>query len=402
MYTASAAGINQGHYDPVQHTLVGCASCTAEGFTHLVEARWKPSLTIPIPPGWPTGVYYVVLMDTQGKWTFHTFVVRGDWQSAYLAILPETTRQAYNDWGGYSLYHGPDGAFTTRATKVSFDRPLSGPPFDHGLAYEIDAIRWMERMGYDLSYATSVDLHERSDQLLSHKAYLSLGHDEYWSKEMRDGVERARDVGVGLIFLGANAAYWQIRFEPDGLHKADRTIVCYKWPADDPLHATDSARVTYTWRDLGRPENALIGVMYSSHSGDIGFPWQLDPAAAASSLIQGTGLTPGTSYGCDFVGYEWDRVFDNGATPPGLHILATSATVNTELNHDVSNTSYYVAQSGALVFATGSIYWAYALDSFRVLPSGKCIGQSRANPGMQRLMANVMEAAAAHHPQGWL
>src|SRR5207302_2613977 len=44
-------------------------------------------------------------------------------------------------------------------------------------------------------------------------AFLSVGHDEYWSWQMRDNVEHARDVGINLGFFSANTAYWQVRFE---------------------------------------------------------------------------------------------------------------------------------------------------------------------------------------------
>src|SRR5260221_14587327 len=115
---------------------------------------------------------------------------------------------------------------------------------------------------------------------------------------MRDGVEQARDQGIGLAFLGADAAYWQIRFEPDGAGTRDRTVVCYKVQtgnhdlARDPLYGKDNTRVTTQWRDpvLNRPENALIGVMYSSLTDSQklqGFSWELNPSAR-SPLLDGT------------------------------------------------------------------------------------------------------------------
>src|SRR5678816_4903894 len=98
------------------------------------------------------------------------------------------------------------------------------------------------REGYDVAYATDVDTHRRSDLLPRHRAFLSVGHGEYWTWEMRDHVEAARDRGVHLAFLGANASFWQIRLEPDASGAADRTIVGYKdGAAADPL-AADPAR----------------------------------------------------------------------------------------------------------------------------------------------------------------
>ena len=403
-------GHAQGYYDPNAHALVGCSACLVDGATGLVEANWQPSYGLTIPADWTTGVYLAKFTDGNGWETYAPFDVRGNAHSTYIVVTSDNTYQAYNDWGGYSLYEADNIAQTSenvaspRGVRVSFDRPyMEGEGSGQVLSYEIDAIRWLERQGYDLSYASSVDLHENPAQLLQHRAYLSIGHDEYWTKEMRDGVENARNHRVGLAFLGADAVYWQIRYQPDSAGVPDRTIVCYKVEtanndlSRDPYYGRDNSRVTSQWRDpvVGRPENALVGIMFSdlTHQRQ-GFAWQVN-LQAKSPLLEGTGLQPGGTYGCDLVGYEWDKVFANGATPRGLQVLSASSTVNDNGGSDVSNTTYYIAPSGAMVFATGSIYWAYALDDYRLTPDPSCSDQSHAVPGMQKLMANVMAAIVA-------
>ena len=404
-------GHAQGYYDESNHRLVDCKSCLVDFQTGLVEANWKPSYTLIIPSSWVTGVYLAKFTESSGLQTYVPFDVRGNVFSSYVAVTSDTTYAAYNDWGGYSLYRAYNSVGTGRlgkGVKVSFDRPYAqGYGSGFVLSYEIDAIRWLERQGYDLSYISSVDLHEDPVQLLQHRAYLSLGHDEYWTKEMRDGVEHARDLGVGLAFLGANAAYWQMRFEPDSAGTANRTIVCYKVETEnhdlerDPLYGKDNTHVTTQWRDpvLNRPENALIGIMYSSLTDSqklLGFPWKVNPLAN-SRLLNGTGLQAGQQYGCDLVGYEWDRIFNNGVTPGGLQVLGVSITVSETNTTDISNTTYYIAPSGALVFATGSIFWTSALDTYRASEDQKCIDQDRVVPGIQKLMANVMDALIINH-----
>jgi len=401
----------QGYYDYVNGTLAGCISCHVDVKTGLVEANWQPSYILTIPSDWVTGIYLAKFTDENGMQTYVPFDVKGSTHSLYVAVTPDTTYAAYNGWGGYSLYAARGSASSesvalVRGVKVSFDRPYAD---DEGasqvLALEADAIHWLERQGYDLSYISDVDLHENPVQLLQHKAYLSLGHDEYWTKQMRDGVEHARDNGVGLAFLGANASYWQMRFEPDSAGLPNRTIVCYKVLtgnnnlADDPLYGKDNTRVTTQWRDplLARPENALIGIMYSSLvRGLNGFPWQVS-STASSPLLAGTDLQVGGQYGCDLVGNEWDRIFANGATPAGLQVLSISQTVDIYHNHGTSNTTYYIAPSGAMVFATGSIYWTKALDTYRSSQDQLCIGKDTAVPAMQKLMANVMDTLIMHH-----
>ena len=406
-------GFAQGYYAADSHRLVNCGSCHIDTQTGLVEANWLPTSTITVPSDWVTGVYLAKFTDDQGLQTSVPFDVHGNPHSAYIAVTSDTTYAAYNDWGGYSLYsfNSLETNNVGRAVKVSFDRPYAaGYGADHVLDFEVDAIHWLERQGYDLSYISSVDLHEDPAQLLQHRAYISLGHDEYWTKEMRDGVERARDQGIGLAFLGADASYWQMRFEPDSQGIPDRTVVCYKVEtmrhdlARDPFYGRDNTRVTTLWRDplIARPENALIGIMYSEFtSHQRGFPWRLSSPANSPPFrqldITGTGLQPGRSYGCGLVGYEWDRIFANGATPAGLQVLAVSATVDNNNHPDTSDTTYYIAPSGAMVFATGSIYWTSSLDDYRYRTDKMCANQDPVVPGMQKLMEHVMVALLINH-----
>ena len=424
---AGLKGQAQGYYDWNTHVLSNCESCRIDKVTGFVEANWQPSYRLTIPGDWTTGVYLAKFSHVaSGKARYAPFVVRGNTRSTYVAVTSDNTNQAYNIWGGSSLYDSDDvppvGAQSPKGVMVSFDRPyVRGRGASGVLEYELNGIRWMERQGYDLSYISSVDMHQNPGQLLDHRVYLSMGHDEYWSKEMRDGAENARDRGVGMIFLGADAAYWQIRYQPDSAGVPDRTIICYKVETvnndltRDPFLSVDKSRVTSRWRDpiINRPENALIGIMYSDYTpgqqscGNCfptrsgarwGFPWQMNPQVS-SPLLDGTNLREGQSYGCDLAGYEWDRVYNNGLTPPNLVVLSTSNTMS-PTESDFSNTAYYIAPSGAMVFATGSIYWTLSLDDYRWEPDLACTNQSHAIPEMQKLMSNVMQAAAVLHPTG--
>lgn len=405
-------GQAQGYYNPSTNQLVNCTSCSVDPQTGLIEANWQPSYTLTVPSDWTTGVYLAKFTDANHMQTYAPFDVRGDARSTYVVVTADTTSEAYNAWGGASLYvYNSNSALTgglSRGVKVSFDRPyVQAFGANYVLLYELDAIHWLERKGYDLSYISSVDLHEDPAQLLRHRAYLSIGHDEYWTKEMRDGVENARNHGVGLAFLEADSAYWQMRFEPDSAGVPDRTVVCYKVSSGsdltrDPLYGgNDNSRVTALWRDplLNRPENALIGVMFSNLNQQTNFPWQVS-SQATSSLLDGTGLQPGHSYGCGIVGYEWDHVYANGASPAGLHVIGTSHVLSSTNHADVSNTTYYIASSGAMVFATGSVYWARALDNYRFSGGDRaCAGQDTSVPAMQELMRHVMDALVIDHPR---
>jgi hypothetical protein len=402
-------GQTQGYYDETTRLLHDCTSCRLDATTGLLEANWRPSFSIAIPPDWTTGVYVARLATQAGKATYIPFVVDGSPYADYAVTLPDTTVAAYNDWGGYSLYRGPLGHDRDIARKVSLDRPEPNWRYGlgTGLPHIIDAIRWLERGGYDLSYLSDFDVNAHPGWLLNHRAYVALGHDEYWTKAMRDGVERARDAGVGLAFLGANDDYWQIRLERDSHGVPDRTVVCYRIAALDPLYHKQDALVTVQWRQppVSRPENALIGIMYWTYTRQPqGWSWYLNPAERSSPVLASTGLRPGVGYGCDMVGYEWDTMFFNGQTPRGLHVLAISRPVSYAGDSSVSETTYYVAPSRAFVFASGSITWSYGLDDL-YLPDvahdsaqiDRCLGSSSraAVPGVEQLMTNVMTRLVA-------
>ena len=412
--TSPQVGHSQGYYDSVNHRLVNCTSCYIDKSTGLIEARWHPSYTLTVSTNWVTGIYLAKFTSATGLQTYTPFDVLGNSSSSYVAVTPDTTYQAFNDWGGASLYDPGNGltgeknaSNPARAVKVSFERPYTqGDGASQVLVFEADEIHWLEQQGYDLSYISNVDLQKHPGLLLQHRAYLSLGHDEYWTKEMRDSVESARDKGVGLAFLGANASFWQMRFEPDSTGTIpDKTVVCYKVSTFlnnlslDPIFGKDNTRLTAQWRDpaLARPENALIGIMYSSLTHQqSGFPWRVS-LKTNSLLLKGTGLTQGQAYGCGLVGYEWDHLFTNGATPVGLQVIGDSNAIDDNNISDTSKTTYYIAPSGSLVFATGSMYWTTALDSYRFTQDPLCIGKPLVVPGMQQLLANVMKALVIIH-----
>ena len=364
-------------------------------------SNWQPSFTITIPPTWISGIYWVKFTETsQGFQSATYFVVRNDNSpAAFLVQIPVTTHQAYNNWGGKSLYSfnstddNRDG-IGDRAFKVSYDRPFVNP-FTPLFVSEGQTIRWMEKEGYDITYTTSVDTHARPELLLRHKAWLSVGHDEYWSREMRDHVEAARDRGVHLAFFAANAIYWQIRFEasPLGEH---RVQVCYREILLDPYYtgmnntARDFSRVTVRFRDfpVNRPENGLIGIMYSDLFSAGSPPLDWFPSNLGHWVFAGTGMQDGDKIPT-IVGYEFDRVFDNGLTPPGLVVLSRSPVCDTEGRcSPSSNSAIYQAGSGAWVFATGTIWWAWGLDRFAAWCGSSC--PSLPDSRLQRITANIL------------
>ncbi len=156
-----------------------------------------------------SGIYIAapVRNDTGGASQI-VFVVRNDASnSAILLQTSDTTWQAYNGYGGNSVY-GPDDAWdlTQRAYKVSYNRPSDTRTFANEsstwvFGEEYPMVRWLESNGYDVSYFTGVDAARNGSLIKNHKLYLSVGHDEYWSGPQRTNVEVARDAGVNMAFF---------------------------------------------------------------------------------------------------------------------------------------------------------------------------------------------------------
>src|SRR5438445_688216 len=222
-------------------------ACPVDAGTGLIECDWTASYTLTVPTTWTSGVFLVMLTNAQGYQNYITFVVRDDARVADVMFQQAVnTYQAYNNYPddhvtGKSLYdfnsYGvPTVSGTPRAVKVSWNRPYTARGEGQLLGWEVYFIRWLERSGYDVKYSTNVDTHENSTRLLQSKAFLSVGDDAYWSKEMYDGVQQARDASVHLGFFGASAVFWQVRFEASPLNRAaDRVMVGYKDRTIDPV-----------------------------------------------------------------------------------------------------------------------------------------------------------------------
>jgi hypothetical protein len=353
------------------------ATCPTDPTLGTIVCAWNPSYTLAVPSTWTSGVFVAVLTNAAGFQNYIQFVVRDDSRTADLLYqLGVNTMQAYNNWPddnrtGKSLYNFNSFGATTitgtpRAAKVSFDRPYrddgAGGLFEWQ-RWDLYLIQWLEKNGYDVVYSSDLDTHTNGARLLNFKGFLSSGHNEYWSKPMYDNVEAARDNGVNLAFFGANALYWQVRYEPSAAGVPNRILVCYKDPSIDPVQGSTT---TVQWRDplLNRPEQALMGVQCSDENGSQNFPYVV---TNSSSWVYGnTGFTDGSSVQ-GIVGYEWDRYDSNYPPPPAVAgswtLLGNSATVTDVGSADSSNSSIYQALSGAWVFASGTMSWSSGLSA---------------------------------------
>jgi sugar lactone lactonase YvrE len=356
-------------------------SCPVAQDTGLVRCSWKPSFSFQIAPEWVSGLYLVQLIRDDHFGSYIPLVITDDRPSDLLFQASVNTYEAYNEWGGASLYHDATGKLPWgRAVEASFDRPYAeGAGSGDVLRYERYMAQFLEQHGYDVSYTTNLDVaHGGAASLKKHGAFLSVGHDEYWSKAERDALEQARDAGLHELYFGANTGFWQVRFADDpGDGNARRMIGWKELAAHDPVQG---AEVTTQFRSaqLGRPENSLLGVMYDTWS-FLQFP--LVVAQADHFLFRGTGLNAGDSIPW-LVGYEEDRTWDNGMSPPGLSVATRTPVVSVDGLPNRAESSSYRAASGALVFASGTMDWSLGLSN-----------APTSDPRVERMTANVLQEA---------
>jgi hypothetical protein len=355
---------------------------------------WSETDRFVVGREWPPGVYVARFSDALGQAAVSPFVVRSSRPTSFAVVLAFATYQAYNNWGGASLYRGPAStypqAYANRAVKVSFARPLSAEALrSHFLGLDYPLVRWLEQNGYDVSYVTDYDFHVGRGPDPS-VAWLFAGHSEYWSWPMWLRANAARAQGIGLGFLGGNASHWVVRYESVAVQGRDApVVVCYRDATRDPLGATPGlATVLFRSPPNNTPENALIGVMTPRHGLLQRGPIDLVVADARDPLMRGTGLATGQHIP-RVAGWEADRTADNGVTPPGIRVLFRSPFLpvgDTVPNGLMEATVYTWQPSGAMVYASGEPGFAWGLASYR---------QFVARPALGRFLQNVLAAFVA-------
>jgi hypothetical protein len=355
-----------------------------------IRAGWPVTDELRTDPAWTSGYYLVEALLTSGSYAGRvatTFVVlrqpTGSRPSQILVQVPVNTWEAYNSWGGRSLY-----SFTgPRMYRVSFERPfgfLAQNPF----WWEIQLVRFLEREGYDISYQTDIDTDGDPASLLRHRLVIDAGHDEYWTRAMRDGFATALAAGTNLAFVGSNDAYWHVEYQDGG-----QTIYAYKSMYDpNPVLANKTAM----WRDIGEPECMLMGVENQSvarltHSLD----YSVTPAGAADPWVQGTGLNGGSAI-VGVVGREHDVLnpYPQSCYHDGLVDLFHYTGAPADQNADAVR---FTAPSGARVFASGAQAFSWALDGWRsdgtVAPAVEVTSDTAApaDPRVQQFMRNALD-----------
>jgi large repetitive protein len=389
------------------------APCLHDAATGLVDCgNWPVAASWSVPATATSGVYLgrLVREDTAGA-SHVTFVVRDDDGASDIVFqTADTTWQAYNRYGGNSLYQGTGpgtgGGADGRAYAVSYNRPLTTRGYaseDAVFNAEYPMIRWLERNGYDVSYIAGVDTARSGAELREHEVFVSAGHDEYWSGPQRANVEAARDAGVDLAFFSGNEVFWRTRWSPsiDGSATANRTLASYKETHGYPANADPTTEWTGTWRDVrpdavALPENGLTGTIFTVNCCTYDLIVPADAGAMRLWRDTSVAASPGgDTLGSGILGYEWDEDLDNGARPAGqIRLSSTTVDVPQRVVESTYGSTFapgtathsltlHRAASGALVFGAGTVQWSWGLDAVHDR------GSQPAVPAVQQATVNL-------------
>ena len=397
-------------------------NCMTAGGTGLIDCgNWAVSANWAVPADAVSGIYFALLhrVDTGGESHIPFIVRESDTASHHSDVVfqtSDTTWQAYNQYGGNSLYVGGPGTNPGRAYKVSYNRPFTTrgtTPEDFLFNAEYPMVRWLESNGYDVSYISGVDTDRSGPAILTpskHKMFMSVGHDEYWSGPQRANVEAARAAGLHMAFLSGNEVFWKTRWEAsiDGTNTPYRTLVSYKEThANGVIDPADPPTWTGTWRDPrfsppadgGRPENGLTGTLFKVNSGTPNGAITVPAAYGQMRFWRNTSvatLPPGGSatLTTGTLGYEWDEELNNGFRPAGLVRLSSTTLSGAQILLDYGssygsgsathNLTLYRHTSGALVFGAGTVQWSWGLDA------NHDRGSAAADVRMRQAMVNLL------------
>jgi N,N-dimethylformamidase beta subunit-like, C-terminal len=353
--------------------------------TNTVSTKWGVSLTVPTDD-WPAGSYLFRLDAHSGAQRYVPVTVRSDSTAGKVVMKNAVpTWHAYNTWGQYDLYLGP-GGYNDRSYVVSMDRPINYDGAYLFQVYERKLINLAERIGIPLAYLTAMDIAADSHSLDGASALVSPGHDEYWSPPERAIVTAARDRGMNIAFLGANAMFRRTRLQSSPLGP-DREVVCYKTSYEqDPMYGKQDDLVTSDWREPPHPdpESSLIGTLYE------GYPAIADYVVYSPDawMFKGTGARKGTSFPV-LVGVEYDRVTPGYPVERPIQVLAHSPLVCQGVS-SFADSAYYTHPGGAGVFNCGTMRW---VESFSPPLYGWGLTKA-AGRFTRKVTANVLTAFA--------
>ncbi len=375
------------------------------GQKNLHECGWNPSCQLVIPKDWLSGVYLGRLTTMPAEelpyWqSYVIFVVRDNRPADILFQCSDNTWQAYNRWpNNYSVYTHPKGNQGPWAD-VSFDRPYAreaqfdgvvNDPLTFGsgefLPLEFPLAYWLEQHGYDVTYCSNSDM-LNPQRGLKCKAFISVGHDEYWDIRQFRSVETMRDRGVNLLFLSGNSVCWVSPLRASGSGQANRIFFRGGPYGDQNDYAEGRHRDHGPFPHRGPDEGLLMGARNVEPVNGGGDWIIVDPD---HWVFEGTELSEGDRIP-GLIGWEYHG---QPADLRGLKVVAAGTAWQGGENPQQWTATIYPGPKGNFVFNASTIFWAQGLSSppGHTLPWSHWSRPHGPDPRVQRITHNLLKRA---------
>lgn len=376
------------------------------GERSLRECKWEPSAELKIPDDWVSGVYLgrlTTLPDKESDPYWQSYVVfivkrNGKQQADILFQCSDNTWQAYNRWPDkYSIYTNPKGV-EGPWSDVSFDRPYAkyaqiyDNPQSIGsgewLCFEFPLAYWLEQQGYDVAYCSNSDMID-PERGLKCKAFLSVGHDEYWDIRSYNSVKKMRDAGVNLLFLSGNTCCWVTPQKPSSDGRPNRIIFRGGPYGGKYKYAELREKLNGPFPERGPDEGYLIGAR------------NVDPVNGGGDWIvtkpdhwifKGTGMKKGDRVP-GLIGWEYHG--DPPADIPGLEIVAEGTAFQGGTRPQHWTATIYPGPKDNFVFNASTIFWSQGMSSppGHMLPWSHWSRPHGPDERVQRITQNVLNRA---------
>ena len=380
------------------------------GENRLRECKWEPSVEFEIPNDWLSGVYLGKLTAKKsGLQSYVIFIVRDDRPCDLLFQCSDMTWQTYNSWPDdeWSLYHNNTNGLNPSGRKkwstgpdtgwVSFDRPYANYCQSHlvknpksvgsgeFLLWEFPLSYWIEQHGYDVSYISNLDTHTNGPGLQRAKGFISVGHDEYWTREMYDNVSAARDAGINLAFLSGNSVWGVVPLLPSDEGQPHRIMRREGVFLGEELAEMFYEHRGFDFKDPPGPSGALL--MGGLTGGIGGGDWTC--TMPGHWLYQDTGMKKGDTI-AGLVGWEWHGM--PARELPRLEVLAEGPMLPKNSQYRPHAATIYDGPKGNVVFNAGTIWWTQGLTSppGHILPAHRYAKPQGPDSRVQRMMTNLL------------
>jgi hypothetical protein len=377
------------------------------GEKNLHECRWSATAKLTVPADWLSGVYLGRLTTvpdatSEAYWqSYVVLIVRDDRPADILFQCSDNTWQAYNRWpDNYSVYTHPKGNQGPWAD-VSFDRPygreaqhqsvVNAPltvgsgeflPFEFPLAY------WLEQNGYDVTYCSNSDM-LTPERGLRCKAFLSVGHDEYWDIRQFRSVETMRDEGVSLLFLSGNSVCWVSPFRASSSGASNRIFFRGGPYGGSQEYASNRQRDNGPFPEHGPDEGLLMGAR-NVEPVNGGGDWVC--SNPGHWIFEGTGMKKGDVIP-GLIGWEYHG---KPATEiPGLEVVGEGTAWVGGTRPQQWAATVYPGPKGNVVFNAATIFWAQGLSTppGHVLPWSHWSRPHGPDERVQRITRNLLSRA---------